>query len=72
MSASWGAMLDMLVTWVRSPMRATAVTRPAAAVRSGMPAAISEPKVISRIARAASAPTAVAGPMLKPSACSIT
>ncbi len=37
-----------------------------------MPAATSEPNVISRITSAASTPTSVAGPMLKPSASSIT
>ena len=62
----------MAVTWVSRPMIATPVTSPKAAVRSGMPAAISEPKVISRITSAASAPTAVAGPTLNPSAFSIT
>ena len=39
---------------------------------SGIPAAASEPNVISRMISAASTPTAVAGPALKPSACSIT
>ncbi len=71
-SASWGATLDMLVTCVARPMRATPVTRPSPAVISGIPAAIKEPNVSNRITTAASTPTIVAGPMLKPSACSIT
>ena len=45
---------------------------PSPAVISGIPAAINEPKVSRRITRAAITPTDVAGPMLNPSACSIT
>ncbi len=48
------------------------MTKPSAAVISGIPAAISDPNVSSRITSAAITPTNVAGPMLKPSACSIT
>ncbi len=48
------------------------VIRPRPAVTSGIPAALSEPKVSSRMMSAASTPTDVAGPMLKPSAFSIT
>ena len=48
------------------------VTRPVPAVISGIPAAVSEPNVISRMISAAIVPTAVAGPTLNPSACSIT
>ena len=62
----------MLVTWVASPISATPVIRPKPAVISGIPAAISEPNVISRITSAAITPTVVAGPMLNPSALSIT
>ncbi len=65
-------MFDMFVTWVASPINATPVTRPKPAVTSGIPAAASEPKVISRMIRAAITPTAVAGPTLNPSACSTT
>ena len=71
-SASSGETFDMLVTCVASPISATPVIRPKPAVISGIPAAISEPNVISRITSAAITPTSVAGPMLKPSACSIT
>ncbi len=62
----------MLVTWVAKPTSAIPVTRPRPAVISGIPAASSEPNVSSRITIAAATPTPVAGPMLKPSACSIT
>ena len=72
MTASSGAMLDMLVTCVASPTSAIPVIRPSPAVTSGIPAALSEPNVSSRITSAAITPTEVAGPMLKPSAISIT
>ena len=62
----------MLITRVASPISATPVIRPRPAVISGIPAAVSEPKVISRMISAAIAPTSVAGPTLNPSACSIT
>ena len=62
----------MFVTWVASSISATPVIRPRPAVISGIPAAASEPNVISRMNIAATTPTAVAGPMLKPSAFSIT
>jgi len=62
----------MWMTCVPSPISATPLTRPNAAVISGIPAASSDPKVSRRITIAASTPTAVAGPMLKPSAFSIT
>ena len=62
----------MSVMWVASPTSAMPVISPRPAVTSGMPAAISEPNVSSRITIAATTPTVVAGPMLKPSACSIT
>ena len=39
---------------------------------SGIPAAVSEPNVNSKMISAAITPTPVAGPMLNPSACSIT
>ena len=48
------------------------VIKPRPAVISGIPAAYSEPNVSSRMTNAASTPTEVAGPMLNPSACSIT
>ena len=60
------------MTWVASPISATPVIRPRPAVISGIPAAASEPNVISRMISAAITPTSVAGPTLKPSACSIT
>ena len=68
MIASSGAMLDMLVTCVASPTSAIPVIRPSPAVISGIPAALSDPKVNSRMMSAAITPTVVAGPMLKPSA----
>ena len=43
----------MLVTCVASPINATPVIRPKAAVISGRPAASSDPNVISRITSAA-------------------
>ena len=72
MIASSGAMFDMSVTWVAIPTSAIPVIRPRPAVISGIPAAISEPNVSSRMISAAITPTAVAGPTLKPSALSIT
>ena len=71
-TASSGATLDMLVMCVAMPTSAMPVIRPNPAVISGIPAVISEPNVISRMISAAITPTAVAGPMLKPSAFSIT
>ena len=62
----------MLVTCVARPISATPVIRPRPAVISGIPAAISDPNVISRITSAAITPTPVAGPIENPSACSIT
>ncbi len=62
----------MSVTWVAIPTSAMPVISPRPAVISGIPAAISEPNVSSRMTSAATTPTAVAGPMLKPSAFSIT
>ena len=62
----------MSVTCVARPIIATAVISPKPAVISGMPAAISEPKVISRMTSAAITPISVAGPMVKPSAFEIT
>ena len=72
MTASSGATLAMSVMWVARPIRPIPVISPSPAVTSGIPAVISEPNVSSRITSAASTPTDVAGPMLKPSACSIT
>ena len=60
------------MTWVASPISATPVISPKPAVISGMPAAISEPNVISRMISAAITPISVAGPTLKPWAFSIT
>ena len=62
----------MSVMCVASPTSATPVIKPRPAVISGIPAAISEPNVNSRMTSAAATPTTVAGPMLKPSALSIT
>ncbi len=62
----------MLVMCVARPISATPVVSPNPAVISGMPAAVSEPNVIRRITSAAITPTVVAGPMLNPSAFSIT
>jgi hypothetical protein len=72
MIASSGETLDMLVMWVPRPTRAMPVIRPSPAVTNGIPAALSEPNVSSRMISAARTPTEVAGPMLKPSAFSIT
>ena len=47
----------MSVTCVASPISAMPVIRPRPAVTSGIPAAISEPNVISRITSAAITPT---------------
>ena len=58
--------------WVARPTSAMPVISPRPAVISGIPAAVSEPNVSSRMTSAATTPTDVAGPMLKPSACSIT
>ena len=62
----------MSVTCVASPISATPVTRPKPAVINGIPAAVSEPNVSSRINSAASTPTSVAGPTLNASASSTT
>ena len=43
--------------WVASPTRATPVIRPSPAVTSGIPAAVSDPNVSSRITIAATTPT---------------
>ena len=61
----------MLITWVDSPISATPVIRPKPAVINGIPAAITDPKVISRMTSAAITPISVAGPTLSPSAFSI-
>ncbi len=71
-NARSGATLGIDSTCVARPIIPTPVISPRPAVSSGMPAASSEPNVISRITSAAITPTVVAGPMLKPSACSIT
>ncbi len=47
----------MLVTCVASPMSATPVIRPRPAVISGIPAAVSEPNVNSKMISAAMTPT---------------
>ncbi len=65
-------MFDRFVTCVVSSISATPVIRPSPAVISGIPAAASEPNVMSRMTSAAITPTPVAGPTLKPSACSTT
>ncbi len=62
----------MSVMWVARPISAIPVISPRPAVTSGIPAAVNEPNVINRITSAAITPTKVAGPMLNPSAFSIT
>ena len=71
-SARSGATCGTLITRVARPISATPLIRPKPAVTSGIPAAISEPNVSSRITSAATTPTVVAGPMLNPSAFSTT
>ena len=71
-SARSVATFGTLTTYVASSIRATPVKRAKPAVTSGSPAAVSDPNVISRMIRAATTPTSVAGPTLKPSAASMT